>query len=194
MDINNKYYQAFIFNLIIFVSLVSAAFVMKLSMGTNLISVNSITELPTLLIIILPIGVQILLYLLYGKLALFPVVATCVFNSIFIMERDPMLGAIGAIISGAMPFVAYQVMSFLKVADFSDLKKLDTRQVLFYIIFASTLTAITRFGIYMQARMFDLEPAQLIVQHIVGGILGSFVVFAVFLLIFPSVVNISNVK
>ena len=103
-------------------------------------------------------------------------------------------GAIGAIIGAMMPLLAMKVMGWLKIVDFSDLRKIDFRHVLFLIFFASILHALSRFALYAKGEIFSSNPVDFIAHYLVGDMIGGIVVVWTLLKILPGLISFITVR
>lgn len=173
----------FRYNLIAFFSVFVASLSMKYLSGFE-------TEIAPYLY--LPIGAKILIFLVFGKVVLPGVIASCLFCGyvLFGVWGGHMLwGAIGAIIGAMMPLLAMKVMEWLKIVDFSDLRKIDFRHVLFLIFFASILHALSRFALYAKGEIFSSNPVDFIAHYLVGDMIGGIVVVWTMLKVLPGLIS-----
>ena len=140
----------------------------------------------------LPIGAKILVFLLFGRVVLPGVIASCLFCGIFLFNQwggHLYWGAIGAVVGAMMPLLAMKIIEWLRIVDFSDLSKIDFRHVLFLIFFASILHALSRFALYAKGEIFTTSPVDFITHYIVGDMIGSIVVIWTTLKILPALIN-----
>jgi len=84
------------------------------------------------------------------------------------------------------PIIAMQTMKVTQVCDFSNLRNIDFRHVLFLIMFTSVISALLKFFLYMQSITMNINTVEFIAHYITGDILGGLlVVYLVLKLIVP---------
>lgn len=172
--------RAFLFNnLIAFLAIFLASIAMKYLSGFD-------AEIGSYLY--LPIGAKILVFLLFGRHVLPGVIASCVFCGVVLFNSwggNFAWGAIGAIMGAIAPLISIWFIHKLKIVDFSELKNIDFRHVLFLIFFTAIIHALSRFVIYAKSEVFTISPADFLSHYLVGDMLGGIVVIWIVLKILP---------
>ncbi len=167
-------------NIIAFLSVFLAAYVMVL-FGEFEVGVGTYFYLP--------LGVKILMYLLFGFRVLPGILAACVVSGVVLFNswNDHLLiGTMAACAGAIAPIIAMQTMKITQVCDFSNLRNIDFRHVLFLIMFTSVISALLKFFVYMQSITMNINAVDFIAHYITGDVLGSLlVIYLVMKLIAP---------
>lgn len=140
----------------------------------------------------LPIGAKILVFLIFGKHVLPGVMFSCVFCGVVLFSSwggNFVWGAAGAILGAITPIASIWILEYFKVANYSQLEKINFRHILFLIFFTSILHAISRFIIYAKSSVFTINPVDFLTHYLVGDMLGGIVVIWIVLKILPFVVS-----
>ncbi|MCS5589072.1 MAG: MASE1 domain-containing protein [Candidatus Thioglobus sp.] len=138
--------------------------------------------------IYLPIGAKILIFLLFGRRVLPGVMASCIFCGVVLFNSwggNFYWGATGAIMGAISPLISIWTLEKLKVSDFSNLKKIDFKHVLFLIFFTAIIHALSKFIIYAKSDVFSVNPVDFLSHYLVGDMLGGIVVIWTVLKILP---------
>lgn len=157
-------------NLIAFLAVFIAAVLMK-----NLLVFDA--EIGSYLY--LPIGAKILVFLLFGRQVLPGVIASCIFCGVVLFSSwggNFVWGAIGAIMGAISPLLSMWMLKFLEVSDFSSLKNINFRHVLFLILFTAIIHSLSRFVVYAKSEVFNISPVDFLTHYLVGNVLGGIVV------------------
>ena len=184
-----QYKPLIINNLIAFLAIFLASIAMKQLSGFE-------AEIGTYLY--LPIGVKILVFLLFGRQVLPGVMASCIFCGVVLFGAwggNFAWGAAGAIMGAIAPLVSMWILQKLNLCDFTELKKIDFRHVLFLIFFTAIIHSLTRFIIYAKSDVFVISPVDFLSHYLIGDMLGGIVVIWLVLKLLPLVVaaNLKNV-
>ncbi|MCS5590558.1 MAG: MASE1 domain-containing protein [Candidatus Thioglobus sp.] len=145
--------------------------------------------------IYLPIGVKILVFLLFGSRVLPGVLASCVFCGIVLFDSwggNFAWGAAGAIMGAISPLIAIFILGMLKVSDFSNLKKIDFRHIILLILFTAIIHALSKFIIYAKSEVFSINPVDFLSHYLIGDMIGGIVVILAVLKIAPYLVWVSR--
>ena len=140
----------------------------------------------------LPIGAKILVFLLFGRQVLLGVIASCVFCGVVLFDSwggNILFGAIGAVAGAIIPLISIWILENLKLANYSELKNINFRHILFLIFFTAILHSLSRFFIYAKSAVFTINPVDFLSHYIVGDIIGGIVVIWTILKVLPYVVS-----
>ncbi len=143
----------------------------------------------------LPIGAKILVFLIFGRHVLPGVIASCIFCGVVLFSSwggNFAWGGIGATMGALAPLVSIMLLQWLKVADFSNLKDIDFRHILFLIFFTAVIHALSRFVIYAKSEVFAISPVDFLTHYLIGDMLGGIVVIWTVLKILPFMVSVSR--
>ena len=137
----------------------------------------------------LPLGAKILMYLLFGFRVLPGILAACIVSGVVLFNSwngNFLIGTMVACAGSLAPIIAMQTMKVTQVCDFSNLRNIDFRHVLFLIMFTSVISALLKFFLYMQSITMNINTVEFIAHYITGDILGGLlVVYLVLKLIVP---------
>lgn len=140
----------------------------------------------------LPIGAKILVFLLFGRQVLIGVIASCIFCGVVLFDSwggNIIYGAIGAITGAIIPLISIWILEKFKLADYSNLKNINFRHILFLIFFTAILHSLTRFFIYAKSAVFSINPIDFLSHYIVGDMIGGIVVIWTVLKVLPFIVS-----
>lgn len=143
----------------------------------------------------LPIGAKILVFLLFGRQVLPGVMVSCIFCGVVLFNSwggNFAWGAVGAIMGAIAPLASMWLMQKLKMINFSNLKKVDFRHILFLIFFTAIIHALSRFVIYAKSEVFSINPIDFLSHYLVGDMLGGIVVIWVVLKLLPLFASKAN--
>lgn len=136
----------------------------------------------------LPIGAKILIFLLFGRSVLPGVMASCIFCGVVLFNSwggNFAWGAIGAMMGAVAPLLSMWFIQKLDVVNFSNLKNVDFRHILFLIFITAIIHALSRFVIYAKSEVFSINPVDFLSHYLVGDIIGGIVVIWIVLKILP---------
>ncbi|TEU28543.1 MAG: hypothetical protein E3I13_00090 [Gammaproteobacteria bacterium] len=145
----------------------------------------------------LPIGAKILVFLLFGRQVFPGVIASCIFCGVVLFSSwggNFVWGAIGAIMGAIAPIISMWFIQKLELVDFSELKNIDFRHILFLIFFTAIIHALSRFVIYAKSEVFSISPLDFLSHYLVGDMLGGIVVIWTVLKVLPYFVTRSLAK
>jgi len=184
-----QYKPLIINNLIAFLAIFLASIAMKYLSGFD-VEIGSY--------LYLPIGAKILVFLLFGRQVLPGVMASCVFCGVVLFSSwggNFVWGAVGALMGALAPLLSMWFIQKLKMVDFSELKAIDFRHILFLIFFTAIIHSLTRFIIYAKSDVFVISPVDFLSHYLIGDMLGGIVVIWLVLKLLPLVVaaNLKNV-
>ena len=177
-------YKSFIVNNLIAFIAVFLASILMINLSNFDVEVGSY--------LYLPIGAKILVFLLFGRQVLPGVIISCVFCGVVLFSSwggNFVWGAVGAIMGAITPLVSMWILERFKVADYSELKKINFRHILFLIFFTAILHALSRFIIYAKSAVFTINPVDFLGHYLVGDMLGGIVVIWTVLKILPFIVS-----
>jgi len=140
----------------------------------------------------LPIGAKILVFLLFGRHVLPGVMASCIFCGVVLFDSwggNFAWGAFGAIMGAIAPLASMWLIEKFKLANYSDLKNINFRHILFLIFFTAILHSLTRFVIYAKSAVFSINPVDFLAHYLVGDMIGGIVVIWTILKILPFIVS-----
>jgi hypothetical protein len=140
----------------------------------------------------LPIGAKILVFLLFGRHVLPGVIISCIICGVVLFSSwggNFVWGATGAIMGAITPIASMWILEYFKLADYSELKIINFKHILFLIFFTSILHAISRFIIYAKSEVFSINPVDFLAHYLIGDMLGGIVVIWTVLKILPFVVS-----
>jgi len=143
----------------------------------------------------LPIGAKILIFLLFGRQVLPGVIASCIFCGIVLFNTwggNPIYGAIGAIAGALMPLASMWIIERFNLANYSDLKNINFRHILFLIFFTAILHSLTRFVIYAKSAVFSVNPVDFLSHYLIGDMIGGIVVIWTVLKILPYMASVAR--
>ena len=167
-------------NIVAFLSVFLAAYIMVL-FGEYTVELSALFYLP--------LGAKILMYLLFGFRVLPGIFLACITSGVVLFNswNDHLLiGAMAACAGALAPIIAMYTMRVTQVCDFSNLRKIDFRHILFLIIFTSVISALLKFFVYMQSITINIDAVAFVQHYIIGDILGSLlVIYLVIKLIVP---------
>lgn len=178
----HSYKENFLNNLIAFSAIFLASVTMKQLSGFD-------AEVGTYLY--LPIGAKILVFLLFGRQILPGVIASCIFCGVVLFNSwggNFAWGAAGAIMGAIAPLVSIWILQKLNLSDFTDLKNIDFRHILFLIFFTAIIHALSRFIIYAKSDVFSISPVDFLSHYLIGDMLGGIVVIWFVLKVLPFMV------
>jgi len=92
------------------------------------------------------------------------------------------------------PLISMWFIQKLNVSDFSNLKKIDFRHILFLIFFTAIIHSLSRFVIYAKSEVFSISPVDFLTHYLVGDVLGGIVVIWTVLKLLPFVVSVSRLE
>jgi hypothetical protein len=92
------------------------------------------------------------------------------------------------------PLISMWFIQKLKMIDFSNLKDIDFRHILFLIFFTAIIHALSRFVIYAKSEVFSISPIDFLSHYLVGDMLGGIVVIWTVLKILPLFVSATNLS
>ncbi len=139
----------------------------------------------------LPIGVKILVFLLFGRQVLPGVMASCIFCGVVLFSSwggNFAWGAAGAIMGALAPLFSIWFIQKCNLCDFTELKKIDFRHVLFLIFFTAIIHSLTRFVIYAKSDVFSISPVDFLTHYLIGDMIGGIVVIWLVLKLLPFMV------
>ncbi len=172
-------------NLIAFLSVFFAAYIMVL-FGEFEIAVGTYFYLP--------LGAKILMYLLFGFRVLPGVLLACIGTGVVLFNSwndHLLLGSMAACAGALAPIIAMWVMRITQMCNFSNLKNIDFRHVIFLIAFTSVISALLKFFIYMQSITMNINAVDFITHYITGDVLGSLlVIYLVLKLLIPLITRL----
>jgi len=145
----------------------------------------------------LPIGAKILVFLLFGRHVLPGVMASCIFCGVMLFDSwggNFAWGAFGAIMGAIAPLATMWLIEKLTLANYSDLKNINFRHILFLIFFTAILHSLTRFVIYAKSEVFSINPVDFLAHYMVGDVIGGIVVIWTVLKILPYLVSSLSIK
>ncbi|HIM58520.1 MAG TPA: hypothetical protein EYH12_05785 [Psychromonas hadalis] len=145
----------------------------------------------------LPIGAKILVFLLFGRHVLPGVMASCIFCGVMLFDSwggNFAWGAFGAIMGAIAPLATMWLIEKLTLANYSDLKNINFRHILFLIFFTAILHSLTRFVIYAKSEVFSINPVDFLAHYMVGDVIGGIVVIWTVLKILPHLVSSLSIK
>ena len=154
------------------------AFVCVFSMAYMMILFGSF-ELEVGSYIYLPIGAKILMYLVFGYRVFPGVIAACFTAGIVLMDSwggNLFIGMLSACAGAVAPILAMGFMNLTQVSNFSNLRKIDFRHVLFLVFFTSVIAALLKFFVYMQDVTLNIDAVTFITHYITGDVIGGLVV------------------
>ena len=140
----------------------------------------------------LPIGAKILVFLLFGRQVLTGVMASCVFCGVVLFSSwggNFAWGAVGALMGALAPLISMWFIQKLKMVDFSELKNINFRHVLFLIFVTAIIHALSRFVIYAKSEVFSINPIDFLSHYLVGDMIGGIVVIWTVLKLLPFFVS-----
>ena len=140
----------------------------------------------------LPIGAKILVFLLFGRHVLPGVIASCIFCGVVLFDSwggNFAWGAFGAIMGAIAPLASMWLIEKFKLANYSDLKNINFRHILFLIFFTAILHSLTRFVIYAKSEVFSINPVDFLGHYLVGDMIGGIVVIWTILKVLPFIVS-----
>jgi hypothetical protein len=178
-----KYKNYLAGNLIAFMAVVLAAILM-INLSNFSVEVGSY--------LYLPIGAKILVFLIFGRYVLPGVILACLFCGFVLFASwggQLVWGGIGAIMGAITPLVSMWLIEYFKLADYSNLERINFRHILFLIIFTAVLHALGRFLIYAKSSVFTINPVDFLGHYLIGDILGGIVVIWTVLKIIPLVLT-----
>ena len=184
----DSYKLLFTNNLIAFLAIFLASVTMKYFSGFD-------AEIGSYLY--LPIGAKILVFLLFGRQVLPGVMASCIFCGVVLFGSwggNFAWGAVGALMGALAPLISMWFIQKLKMIDFSNLKDIDFRHILFLIFFTAIIHALSRFVIYAKSEVFSISPIDFLSHYLVGDMLGGIVVIWTVLKILPLFVSATNLS
>jgi hypothetical protein len=184
----DSYKLLFTNNLIAFLAIFLASVTMKYFSGFD-------AEIGSYLY--LPIGAKILVFLLFGRHVLPGVIASCIFCGVVLFDAwggHFVWGAVGALMGALAPLISMWFIQKLKMIDFSNLKDIDFRHILFLIFFTAIIHALSRFVIYAKSEVFSISPIDFLSHYLVGDMLGGIVVIWTVLKILPLFVSATNLS
>jgi len=138
---------------------------------------------------------KILIFLLFGRQVLPGVIASCIFCGIVLFNTwggNPIYGAIGAIAGALMPLASMWIIERFNLANYSDLKNINFRHILFLIFFTAILHSLTRFVIYAKSAVFSVNPVDFLSHYLIGDMIGGIVVIWTVLKILPFMVSVAR--
>ena len=118
----------------------------------------------------LPIGAKILVFLLFGRHVLPGVIASCIFCGVVLFDSwggNFAWGAFGAIMGAIAPLASMWLIEKFKLANYSNLKDINFRHILFLIFFTAILHSLTRFVIYAKSEVFSINPVDFLGHYLV---------------------------
>ncbi|WP_291926857.1 MASE1 domain-containing protein [Candidatus Thioglobus sp.] len=127
----------------------------------------------------LPLGAKILMYLLFGYRVFPGILAGCIAAGVLLFnswDDQLLIGTMAACAGAVAPIIAMCLMKQTRVSNFSNLGQVDFRHVLFLIVFASVISALLKFFVYMQDLTLSLDAVTFISHYITGDVLGGLVV------------------
>lgn len=145
----------------------------------------------------LPIGAKILVFLLFGRQVLPGVMASCIFCGVVLFNSwggNFAWGAFGAIMGAIAPLASMWFIEKFTPANYSDLKNINFRHILFLIFFTAILHSLTRFVIYAKSEVFSINPVDFLAHYMVGDVIGGIVVIWTVLKILPHLVSSLSIK
>ena len=173
------YKDIFLNNLIAFSAIFLASIAMKQLSGFD-------AEVGTYLY--LPIGAKILVFLLFGRQVLPGVMASCIFCGVVLFDSwsgNFFWGATGAIMGAIAPLVSIWILQKFDLCNFTELKNIDFRHILFLIFFTAIIHALSRFIIYAKSDVFVISPVDFLSHYLIGDILGGIVIILFVLKVLP---------
>ena len=137
----------------------------------------------------LPLGAKILMYLLFGFRVFPGVLAACVASGVVLFNSwndHLLLGTMAACAGALAPVITMQIMKAAKVCNFSNLRNIDFKHILFLIALTSIVSALLKYFVYTQSITMNIDAVDFIVHYITGDVLGSLlVIYLVIKLIVP---------
>lgn len=144
----------------------------------------------------LPIGAKILVFLLFGRRVLSGVIISCIFCGVVLFSSwggNFVWGSIGAIMGALSPLVSIWILEYFKLANYSELKDIDFKHILFLIFFVAVLHSLSRFIIYAKSSVFTINPVDFLGHYLIGDIVGGIVVIWTVLKVMPFFVSSEKV-
>lgn len=139
----------------------------------------------------LPMGAEILAYLIFGYRVL-PGVMTANFGVGCILWHDwfgsLVFGFLGHTVFGSIaPILAIQLMRSLHLSDFFQGDKINFRHILFLILLTALINTLGKFFIYMNHIDETIDPVMFLLSYLGGDILGALVFIVLALKLMPFV-------
>ena len=145
----------------------------------------------------LPIGAKILVFLLFGRHVLPGVMASCILCGVVLFDSwggNFAWGAFGAIMGAITPLASILMIEKFKLANYSNLRNINFRHILFLIFFTAILHSLTRFVIYAKSEVFSINPVDFLAHYMVGDVIGGIVAIWTVLKILPHLVSSLSIK
>lgn len=177
-------YKSFIVNNLIAFIAVFLASILMINLSNFDVEVGSY--------LYLPIGAKILVFLLFGRQVLPGVIISCVFCGVVLFSSwggNFVWGAAGAIMGAIAPLTSMWILEHFKVSDYSELKKINFRHILFLIFFTAILHSLSRFIIYAKSSVFTINPVDFLGHYLIGDMIGGIVVIWTVLKVMPFMVS-----
>ncbi len=127
----------------------------------------------------LPLGAEILAYLLFGFRVLPGIVIANTLIGYFLWENwfgNGFYGFIGHVVVGSLaPIAAILTMKAFSLSEFFKGKELDFRHVLFLVILTGLFNSFAKFFVFMGIMGQDINVVTFLSTYLVGDILGGIV-------------------
>ena len=130
-------------------------------------------------LLFLPMGAEILVYLVFGYRVL-PGVMLANFGVGCVLWHDwfgsMVFGFLGHTVFGSIaPILAIQLMRSLHLSDFFQGDKVNFRHILFLILLTALINTLGKFFIYMDHIEESIDPVVFLLSYLAGDILGGLV-------------------
>ncbi len=147
-------------------------------LAANIMILFGKLEMGIAAILYLPLGAKILMYLLFGFRVLPGILLACTTSGVVLLnswDGHLLIGSISACAGTLAPIIAMWTMQITQVCDFSNLRNIDFRHILFLVVFTSIISALLKFFVFYDVNS-NIETVSFIAQDITGDILGSLLV------------------